>query len=84
MKVKEWFEKVFFYGVGIVFLVGFFTITQFLIYKTIPTENKELISGILETLKNGAILILGYFYGSSRSSAEKSTTIDKKLNQENQ
>jgi hypothetical protein len=61
----------FFYLIGIVFILGFFWIAAFLTYKVIPPENKDMMGGILETLKNGTILILGYFYGSSKGSSDK-------------
>jgi hypothetical protein len=77
MKTKEWIDKVFFYVVGIVFILGFFAMTQFLIYEVVPPANKDLIGGIVETMKNGAILILGYYYGSSKGSSDKNTLIQK-------
>jgi hypothetical protein len=65
-------ESLFFYAVGILFLLGFFTLQVFALFRVIPAENLSMINGIQETLKNGVILILGYFYGSSRGSFMKS------------
>jgi len=64
-------KDVFFYLVGVVFLLGFFTLSAYIVYRTIPEANQQLVGGVIETLKNGAILILGYFYGSSTGSAKK-------------
>ena len=68
-------QQMFFYLVGITFLLGFFGIVMYLIMRTIPQENREYVGGALETLKNGAILILGYFYGSAKGSADKDRVI---------
>lgn len=76
MKTKDWIDKVFFYLVGILFIFGFFAMTQFLIYSVVPPENRDLIGGIVETLKNGVILILGYYYGSSKGSSDKNKMIN--------
>lgn len=70
--MKKRAESLFFYGVGMLFLIGFFTLQAFALFRTIPTENLAMINGIQETLKNGVILILGYYYGSSRGSFMKS------------
>ena len=70
-------QQIFFYLIGVIFLLGFFSIGVFLIMKTVPAENKEFIGGMLETFKNGAILILGYFYGSSKGSSDKTDLLSK-------
>ena len=70
-------QQIFFYLIGVVFLLGFFSIGIFLILRVVPPDNKEFVGGILETLKNGAILILGYFYGSSKGSADKTDLISQ-------
>lgn len=75
MKTDKWLKDLFFYGVGIVFLVGFFFILNYLTYQIVPAENKEIMTGVIETLKNGVILILGYFYGSSKGSSDKNDII---------
>ena len=78
--MEKFFKESFFYIVGIVFLLGFFYLTTFLMTKVVPTENKEFIGGVLETMKNGAILILGYFYGSSKGSSDKNNIIKAQEN----
>ena len=80
MKWKEIINQVFFYAVGIVVLLGFFMLSTFLITRVIPAENRDMIKDILATLRDAIMIIIGYFYGSSKSSADKSVTIDKQLN----
>jgi hypothetical protein len=78
MKTDKFFKDLFFYGIGLLFLLGFFYLLQFLTYKVIPAENKEIFTGVIETLKNGVILILGYFYGSSKGSSDKNQLLNDK------
>jgi len=63
MKPKE----IYMYVLAALFIIGFF-IMSWLLRK--EPENAT-ITGIIETLKMGVILILGYFFGSSKSSADK-------------
>lgn len=76
---KNWL----FYLVGILILVGFFTLSTFLILKVVPETNKDMIKDILATLRDALMIIIGYFYGSSKSSSDKNDTIDKVLNTPN-
>jgi len=63
MKTKE----IYMYALAALFIVGFFIMSWLL--RNTP-ENSFLI-GVIETLKMGVVLILGYFFGSSKSSADK-------------
>jgi len=65
-------ESLFFYGVGLLFLLGFFSLQVVAMLTIIPSANLTMITGIQETLKTGVVLILGYYYGSSRGSFMKS------------
>ena len=79
MKGKS-LNTVFFYIVGVVFLAGFFTFATVTISHKIPEENRELFRDVMSTLRDGVIIILTYYYGSSKSSADKNEILDKKLN----
>lgn len=68
-------ETALIYGIGIVFLLAYFAIQVVLLTTTIPPENKELLVGGQDTLKAGLILVLGYFFGSSRGSARKTAML---------
>ena len=65
-------DAVFFYGVGALFLLGFFTLQGIAMFVPIPDKMLPILSGSQETMKAGVLLILGYFYGSSRGSFMKS------------
>ena len=70
MKAKE----IYMYALAALFIVGFFVMSWLL--RNTP-ENSFLI-GVIETLKMGVVLILGYFFGSSKSSADKNEMLKNK------
>ena len=80
MKAKTILSEVFFYAVGLVILVGFFLLSMFLISKGIPEGHRDMVKDILATLRDAMMIIIGYFYGTSKSSADKNATIAKVLN----
>jgi len=83
MKTKSVISEVFFYAVGIFVLFGFFMLSTFVIMRIVPEGNKDMVRDILTTLRDAMMLIIGYFYGSSKSSADKNVTIDKQLSSNN-
>jgi hypothetical protein len=72
--VRNWFQTV----------VGFFGITMLafclyvLVYENIPGENKELFIHFLGIIEGVAISIFGYYYGSSKSSSDKTDMMTTK------
>jgi hypothetical protein len=70
MKTKE----IYLYSFAALFVIGFFVLAIFL--KDIEGSNPFVV-GVIETMKNGVILILGYFYGSSKGSADKNEMMKK-------
>ncbi|MEI6683434.1 MAG: hypothetical protein WCO44_12430 [Bacteroidota bacterium] len=81
MKAKNIVSEVFFYAVGLVILVGFFLLSTFLMTHLIPEGNRDMIKDVLATLRDALMIIIGYFYGTSKSSADKNAIFDKQLNQ---
>ena len=75
MKMKDIFQ----YVLGILIVTGFFVLLYLLISKSIPTENKDLLNLVVGALIGNFGLVVGYFYGSSSSSAKKDETIDSML-----
>lgn len=60
-------------GLGITVLVALATITPYF-YK-IPTENMNLITQAQTTLWNGWMVVLAYYYGSSKNQTKAADTI---------
>ena len=70
MKAKE----IYMYAFAAIFVIGFFVIT---LYLKDSEGTNPFVVGVIETLKNGVILILGYFFGSSKGSADKTELMNK-------
>lgn len=66
MKAKD----IFIYSLAAIFILGSFVL--FFILKETTTTT---VQGIMEILKMGDVLILGYFFGSSKSSSDKTGMI---------
>jgi len=81
MNAKSIVSEIFFYAVGLLILVGFFLLSTFLIIHVIPDANRDMIKDILATLRDALMIIIGYFYGTSKSSVDKNAIIEKQLNQ---
>jgi hypothetical protein len=56
-------------------LIGFFTLTGFLVFRKLPDGNPEAVFMLFGALASGFGAVVQYFFGSSKSSAEK----DKRL-----
>jgi len=68
-------KDIFMYAFAAFFTLGLFVLA--IIFRNIENPNPFLL-GVIETLKNGVILILGYIYGSSKGSADKNEILNRK------
>lgn len=73
MKAKEFFM----YGLGAMIVLGFFALLIVLIFKPLQSDNKDLLNLSIGSLLAAFGTIVGYFYGSSKSSQEKTEIIAK-------
>ena len=64
-------KDIFMYSLAAIIVIGIFTIISFLIFKVMPLENKDLLTLTLGALIAGFSNVLGYFFGSSKGSADK-------------
>lgn len=71
MKAKE----IFMYVLGALITVGFFATLFYLIYSGTFVETINLVVGTLITAFG---TVVGYFYGSSKGSADKTELMNKK------
>lgn len=61
------------------FIVGVSaTVVGLLIFYPVPDGNKDIVNIALGTLLGMAVTVVGYFYGSSKSSADKTELISGK------
>lgn len=63
------------YTLSWVIVVGFFGVVALLLYVTIPKDQTNVIFTLLGTLGAGFMLVLQFFYGTNRSSENKTAMI---------
>ena len=68
-------KDIYMYVLGGLISVGFFFVLVLLIYKPMPTDNRDIFYLIVGALISFEGVIINYFFGSSRGSAEKSEII---------
>jgi len=73
MKTKD----IFFYALGALIVIGFFVTLAFLIIKG---TNPDAVNLVIGALLGAFGTVVGYFYGSSKSSQSKDETISNALN----
>jgi drug/metabolite transporter (DMT)-like permease len=71
-------KDIFQYVLGAFIVIGFFFLLSRLIKSEIPETNRELLSLIIGALIGSFTTVVGYFYGSSKGSAEKDLALRKK------
>lgn len=74
MKMKDIFQ----YLLGGLIVAGFFTLLYLLVSKTVPEINKDLLNLVVGALIGSFATVVGYFFGSSKGSAEKTELLSKK------
>ena len=69
------------YILGAIIVVGFFGLLGMLIVKGVPETNEQLLNIAIGTLLAAFGTVVGYFYGSSLGSKDKTELINKKSNE---
>ena len=72
---KDYFQ----YILGGLIVVGFFVLLYMLAAKEVPDPNKDLLNLVVGALIGSFATVVGYFYGSSSSSAKKDEVISQQL-----
>ena len=73
MKAKD----LFMYILGGLIVFGFFGLIGILIYNGVPAENQDLLNITIGSLLAAFATVVGYFYGSSKGSADKNEMLNK-------
>lgn len=68
-------KEIFQYSLGALIIIGFFVLLYLLVTSEVPEKNKDLLNLVVGALIGSFATIVGYFYGSSASSAKKDDTI---------
>ena len=80
MKARE----IFMYVLGGLIVIGIFALLGMLIFVAMPEQNKDLLNIVIGTLVAAFVSVVGYFYGSSKGSADKTDMLKNgKQNGEN-
>ena len=74
--LKDMTPRILAYGVT----AGFFGLMVFMMKWGVPEANRDMLNIMLGALGAAWVSIIGYYFGSSASSAKKDTIIDKSLN----
>lgn len=76
-------NEIFAYALAALIIVGFFTILALLVLKPVPQINSEILYLVVGTLIGSFTSVVGYFFGSSAGSKQKTEIISKKNNELN-
>ena len=66
------------YILGGLIVFGFFGLLGLLVFNGVPTENGELLNISIGSLLAAFATVVGYFYGSSKSSSDKNELLKSK------
>jgi hypothetical protein len=69
--MKTLWQQIFQYGLGAIIVAGLFLVTYWLIIKDSPPSNKDALLIVLGVLASQFANVIGYFFGSSKGSADK-------------
>jgi heme O synthase-like polyprenyltransferase len=75
--MKEFIKEGYMYVLGAIIVIGFFLLLYLLVYQQIPIENKDILNIVVGALIGSFTTVVGYFYGSSKSSADKTEMLKK-------
>ncbi len=84
--LKAYFQKVDIMKmvVGLFVMLVYYLIVKGLLQEALPVENRESIIHVLGTLDGVVSLLVGYYFGSSKGSQEKSEMIKKQTEAANE
>lgn len=64
--------------VGICVMGIFFMLINALIYREIPEANKDMVNHAIGLVEGAVIMVVGFYYGSSKGSAKKDEALKQK------
>lgn len=76
--MKPSYKETFMYVLGALVVLLSASVIFLLIFHDLPENNKDIVNIALGTLLGMAVTVVGYFYGSSKSSTDKTEIISKK------
>lgn len=78
--LKHLFDRLDFmqFFVGFCVMMIFFMLIWALIYRAIPEANKDMVNHAIGLVEGAVIMVVGYYYGSSKGSAKKDEALKVK------
>lgn len=73
MKTKD----LFMYALGSLIVLAFFALLALLVFNGIPEQNESLLNIAIGSLLAAFATVVGYFYGSSKGSSDKTEIMNK-------
>jgi len=70
--------NIFMYALGAIVVIGFFFLMAFLIKFEIPKANENILHLVIGALIGSFTSVVGFFFGSSKGSKDKTELIAKK------
>lgn len=70
-------KDIYMYVMGAVIVISILVLLGMLIIYRIPPENKDLLNIVIGAMLAGFTTVIGYFFGSSLGSADKTILLDK-------
>ena len=70
-------KNVFQYALGALICIGFFVLLYILIWTEIPQANRDVLNLVVGALIGSFASVVGYFYGSSKGSADKNDMLKR-------
>ena len=71
------------YVLGALIVLGFFGLLGLMVFFEIPEKNEKLLYMVVGALVSGFVAVFQYFYGSSKSSQDKTKILVEKKDKEN-
>lgn len=75
--MRDFIKEGYMYILGAIIVIGFFLLLYLLVYQQIPVDNKDILNIVVGALIGSFTTVVGYFYGSSKSSADKTEMLKK-------
>ena len=72
-------KEIYMYVLGAVVVLGIFFLVGVLMFIEMPNSNKDLLNIVIGALIGAFLSVVGYFFGSSKGSADKTDLLNKKL-----
>jgi uncharacterized BrkB/YihY/UPF0761 family membrane protein len=73
--MEKTLKEILMYVLGGIIVIGFFVLLFMMLYWGIPEGNKTMFDILVGALVGSFTTIVGYFYGSSKGSADKNELI---------